>query len=53
MRAPPESLKATTGTPFFRAWRMVRLIFLACILPSVPATTLKSWLKAATCMSPT
>jgi hypothetical protein len=53
MRAPPESLNATTGTPILSACSMVRVIFFACILPRVPATTLKSWLTTATCVSPT
>ena len=48
MRAPPESLKPTSGVPFFSAYSCAHTIFLACILPSVPPTDMKSWLKAAT-----
>jgi hypothetical protein len=48
MRAPPESLNATSGMPDLMAKSISSTILSACILPSVPADTVKSWLKAAT-----
>ena len=48
MRAPPESLKPTNGTPAFRARSMTLQIFLLCISPSDPARLVKSWAKANT-----
>ena len=48
MRAPPESLKPTRGTPAFRARSMTLQIFLACISPKLPARAVKSWEKAKT-----
>src|ERR1039458_1389303 len=39
MRAPPESLRPTTGAPFFMAWSMILQIFCALDSESEPPKT--------------
>ena len=48
MRAPPESLRPTTGAPTFMARSMILQIFSAYASDSDPPKTVKSWLKTKT-----
>jgi len=48
IRAPPESWMPTMGQPAFRAISCTFTIFWACISPSEPPITVKSWEKAYT-----
>ena len=45
MRAPPESLRPTTGAPLSMARSMIEQIFLALASLMVPPNTVKSWAK--------
>ncbi len=45
MRAPPLSLRPTTGTPFLTARSMTLQIFSAWTSPRDPPRTVKSWLN--------
>ena len=46
MRAPPESLSPTTGTPIFIARSMIFTIFAAFVSDSDPPKTVKSCANA-------
>jgi len=48
MRAPPESLRPTTGTPAFMALSMILVIFSAWLSESDPPYTVKSCEKTYT-----
>ncbi len=48
MRAPPESLRPTTGQPTFMAKSMTLQIFSPNTSPSDPPNTVKSWANTAT-----
>ena len=48
MRAPPESLRPTTGAPTFIAWSITLQIFRAWAAEREPPKTVKSWLNANT-----
>ena len=48
MRAPPESLRPTTGQPIFIAKSMTLTIFSPKTSPRDPPKTVKSWAKTAT-----
>ncbi len=45
MRAPPESLRPTTGAPTFMARSMTLQIFWALVSERLPPKTVKSWAK--------
>ena len=46
MRAPPESLRPTTGAPIFIAMSMIFTILAALVSESDPPNTVKSCAKA-------
>ncbi len=46
MRAPPESLRPTTGAPIFIARSMIFTILAALVSDSEPPNTVKSWANA-------
>src|ERR1041384_6601500 len=48
MRAPPESLRPSTGTPILSASSISLTILAACVAPSAPPNTVKSWAKMHT-----
>src|SRR4029453_10331694 len=48
MRAPPESLRPTTGAPIFTARSMILTIFAALVSESEPPNTVKSCANAKT-----
>ena len=48
MRAPPESLRPTTGAPIFIARSMTLQIFRAFVSERLPPKTVKSWAKTHT-----
>src|SRR4030042_624890 len=48
MRAPPESLRPTTGAPIFRARSMTLQILRAFVSERLPPKTVKSWAKTYT-----
>ncbi len=48
IRAPPESLMPMQGAPLVRARSSTLQIFFACISPSEPPITVKSWLNTYT-----
>jgi hypothetical protein len=45
MRAPPESLRPTTGAPILRRRSMTLQIFWAFVSERLPPKTVKSWAK--------
>ena len=52
IRAPPESFSPMKGMPSFMARSMTLTILCACISPSDPPSTVKSWLYSATLRPP-